>query len=417
MGVEEHGTGESRHRAVVVGGGIGGLAAAIGLARTGWQVVVCERAPALEPVGAGLVLWPNGVAALAALGLGDAVRQCGRTLAGTGLRRASGAWLSRTDGARLASRYGHGLVAVARPELVDLLAGALPDGVVRLGTTVTDVTPGDAHTPAEVVCGQETLRADLVVAADGLGSAVRRRLWPDHPAPGYRGYTAWRAVVGCADLDLGDSAAETWGRGDRFGVVPLSGGRAYVYATAGADAGAHAPDPEVELTELRRRFAGWHTPIPDLLARLTAADLLRHDILSLEPPVQRLTTGRVVLLGDAAHGMEPNLGQGACLALEDAVVLTAVLARSPAAPALAAYTAARAPRATRLSRQSRLLGVATRSRSSALAALRDAAVRCMPAALAVRGFDDAAGWRPPALTLTSDPAPRRATDPTAQETS
>ena len=415
MNVEELGAEDASRRAVVVGGGIGGLAAAIGLVRTGWRVVVCERAAALDPVGTGLMLWPNGVAALAALGLGDAVRQSGRLLAGTGLRRASGAWLSRTDGARLAGRHGQGLVAVARPELVDTRAGARPDGVVRLGTTVTDVTPGDEHTPAGVVCGRETLRADLVVAADGIGSATRRHLWPDHPAAGYRGYTAWRAVVGCADLDLGDAAAETWGRGDRFGVVPLTDGRAYVYATAGTDAGGRASDPAGELTALRRRFTGWHAPIPDLLDRLSAADLLRHDILSLEPPVQRLARGRVVLLGDAAHGMEPNLGQGACLALEDAVVLTALLARTPVAQALDAYTTVRAPRVTRLSRQSRFLGVATRSRSGALAALRDAAVRCMPDALAVRGLDDAAGWRPPPLTLTNDPATDRATYRATQE--
>ena len=387
-------------RAVVIGGGIGGLAAAVGLLRSGWHVVVVERAPALEPVGTGLMLWPNGVAALQALGLDD-VRRTGRPLAGSGLRQASGRWLSRTDAGRLAQRHGQVLLAVARPDLVGLLAGALPDGVLRLGTTVTDVRPGDEHSPAEVHWGEDTLQAELVVAADGMGSTVRRRLWPEHPAARYRGYTTWRALVDSAGLELGDNAAETWGRGDRFGVVPLTDGRTYVYATAPADAGSRAAGPAAELADLRRRFAGWHAPIPGLLERTRPEDVVRHDVLSLEPPVRRPAQGRVVLLGDAAHGMEPNLGQGACLALEDAVTLTALLGAGPVTPALALYTGARVARVTRLSRQARLLGLVTRSGSRTLAALRDAAVLCTPDAMSLRGFDDAVGWLPPTLALST----------------
>ena len=400
----------SHRRAVVIGGGIGGLAAGVGLTRSGWQVVVVERAPALEPVGAGLVLWPNGVAALGALGLDDVARDAGRTLAGTGIRRASGRWLSRTDGSRLARRHGHGLLAVTRADLVDLLARALPDGVLRLGTAVTDVRPCDDDTGAEVGCGDETLRADVVVAADGMGSAVRRRLWSEHPAAGYRRYTTWRALADARGLDLGDAAAETWGRGERFGVVPLPGGRTYVYATAPADAGAVASDPASELADLLRRFGRWHAPIPALLARIQPDDLLRHEVLSLEPPVRRRVRGRVALLGDAAHGMEPNLGQGACLALEDAVTLSALLTELPVTSALDRYSAARAVRVTPLSRQSRVLGLATSTRSRALTALRDAAVLCAPDAVSLRGFDGAAGWRPPALTPDTARTPETALD-------
>lgn len=380
---------------MVVGGGIGGLAAGVSLARSGWHVVVCERTSVLAPVGAGLVLWPNGMAALAALGVEDAVRRTGQQLSGTGLRRLDGTWLSRTDGARLARRHGHGLVAVPRAQLVDVLAGALPVGSLRLGTTVTAVAAGDASSPAEVVCEHETLHADLVVAADGIDSLVRRSLWPRQASPGYRGYTAWRALVGCPDLDLGEHAAETWGRGDRFGVVPLAPDRAYVYATARTSAGVRATDPERELTAVRERFARWHAPVPELLDQVRPGDLLRHDVRSLARPVQHPSTGRVVLIGDAAHGMEPNLGQGACLALEDAVVLASLLADAPVAAALEAYRTSRVPRVTRLSRQSAALGTVTRSRSRALAALRDLAVRSVPGALSLRGFDAVAGWTPP----------------------
>lgn len=366
--------------AAVVGAGIGGLAAAVALGRAGWSVTVHERAAAPDAPGAGLVLWPNAVHALDALGLGDAVRGRAAVLAGSALRRADGRWLARTGDA-LTARHGAPLLGLTRAHLHAVLTEAVGPDVVRHGSEVLD--------PAALAA-----RHALVVGADGLRSRVRGALWPGLADPPYAGYTAWRAVVR-ADVPT-TAVSETWGLRERFGVVPVGDGLVYLFATATVGPGGHAPDRAGELAELRRRFDRWHAPIPALLDALDPDAVLRHDVHALRHVPAPLHRGTAVLLGDAAHAMEPNLGQGACLALEDAVVLTHLLADDvPVEQALARYSAARRPRAVTLSRLSARLGRVTQGGGRVRAAVRDAAVRLTPAPVVLRGSDRAAGWRPP----------------------
>lgn len=372
----------ARH-AAVVGAGIGGLTSAVALQRTGWTVTVHERASVLEPLGAGLVLWPNAVHALDAVGLGDAVRERATVLGGSALRRPDGTWLARTGDGRLAARHGAPLLGIERRTLQTVLAEAAGPDAIRLGSDVQD---------ADALAGEH----DLVVAADGARSRTRRTGWPDQADPPYAGYTAWRAVVR-ADVPV-TQVSETWGRGERFGVVPMPGGRVYVFATATVPPRQHADDGAAELADLRRRFGAWHAPIPALLDALDPRTLLRHDVHALRRVPARLHRGTTALLGDAAHAMEPNLGQGACLAIEDAVVLAHVLADgAPVDGALARYTAARRARVRDLSRMSARIGRLTQRTGPAVAAARDVAVRLAPARLMLRSSDVAAGWRPPAL--------------------
>ena len=372
--------GTTRERsAVVVGAGIGGLATALALRRTGWHVSVRERATSLDGGGAGLVLWPNAVHCLRVLGVADEVRARATVLHRSTLRRPGGRRLSRLDADALARRHGAPVLGVVRADLVGALARALGPDAVELGREVTD--------PAG-------LGADLVVGADGVRSTVRGALWPDQPPAAYRGYTAWRALVPDTggDLDL-DGASETWGRGERFGIVPVGNGRTYVYATANAEPGARAQD---ELAELRRRFGGWHAPVPALLAAIGPGTVLRHDVHDLPPGATALHRDHLALVGDAGHAVEPNLGQGACLALEDAVVLAHALEVEPSTrSALTRYGRERAPRVAALTRRSRQVGRLAQHAHPALALARDAAVLLTPAHLALRASGRAAGWRPP----------------------
>ena len=390
---------------MIVGGGIGGLAAAIGLHRTGWTVTVCERSTTGRQIGAGLTLWPNAVHALHALGLADALQSRGVALSGSGVRRPDGRWLSRTTADQVISRHGRPQVAILRADLVELLASALPPGCLRHGADVTDIDAGGPDRQASVRYGDQLLHADLVVAADGIHSRVRRTLWPAHPPAEHRGYLAWRAVVRAPATGSGP-AGETWGRGERFGVVPMGHDRVYLYATANtgprgprAGSGAGVED----LAEPRHRFGRWHDPVPALIDAIEPGALVCHDIMAVQPSLRHLHHGRVVLLGDAAHAMEPNLGQGAGLAVEDAVVLAhAVAEASSVVAGLAGYDRARVGRVTRLARQSRLLGRLTQSPSAVVSALRDNTVRLIPDRFALHGFDAAAGWHPP----TPHPGPR-----------
>ncbi|WP_330465651.1 FAD-dependent monooxygenase [Streptomyces longwoodensis] len=384
----------ARH-VVVAGGGIGGLTAAVALSRRGWRVTVCERAPALTGAGAGIVLAPNALRALDSIGLRTGAWAGDAPLGPVGLRTPDGAWLSRADSRALAARHGLSSCAVHRAVLIDALAGALPPGTVRLGVPVTGVH--DAGGPVVVSTTAGDLRADVLVAADGLRSVLRAQLFPGHPGLRHAGEAGWRTVLPGAGLPR-PQAAETWGAGERFGVVPLVDGRIYVYATAVTGPAARPADHHAELT---RRFGAWHDPIPALLDRLDPGTaepvgILHHDFHELAVPLPRFHAGRVALLGDAAHAMTPNLGQGGCQAVEDAVVLAHLLARDPDVPsALAAYTRARHRRTVRVSRRSRRIGELARLSHPLAVSLRNLAVRATPRAATVRPLDEVLGWQPP----------------------
>ncbi|CAM5605847.1 monooxygenase [Streptomyces pilosus] len=376
-------------RAIVIGGGIGGLTAAAALHRRGVRVTVLERAASLEPVGAAISLSPNALRALDVIGIGDDVRALAAWQGDGGLRAPGGRWLARTSAAAAAERFGGPLVLLHRATLIGHLAARLPAGAVRTGTAARLLDPGAPDRPARVGTPAGDLEADLVVAADGIHSAVRRELFPSHPGPVYSGFTTWRLVIPVPGVEF--ASHETWGRGRIWGTHPLRDGRVYAYAAAPAPAGERAPDDE--RAELLRLYGDWHTPVPEVLAAARPGDVLRHDVHHIAVPLPAFHRGRVALAGDAAHAMPPTLGQGGNQAIEDAITLAHHAADLPA------YTAARLPRTTAIARRAvraaRLnMGtgrMATVVRDSALIALS----RTAPA-LFLRGFDGIADWRPPA---------------------
>ncbi|MFI6741009.1 FAD-dependent monooxygenase [Nonomuraea sp. NPDC050451] len=390
--------------AVVVGGGIGGLAAAIALHRIGWQVTVMERAGEFGEIGAGLALWPNATRALAELGLAEQVRAIAGVETVGGVRDRAGRWLSRTDNADVARRHGWPLLMVHRAELVRLLVAALPADVLRPGSEVRAVR---AYCDEAVVEYQDVraradgegvvveyrggqVRADLVVGADGIRSRVRGQGWPEARAPRYAGCTAWRMVT----EPLGGRGAEGalfWGRGERFGFAALPGGRFYCFAAARAPEGGE----EDAYAGLMRRFGGWPDPVPEMLEAVPEDAVLRHDVYTT-PPLATYVRGRVVLLGDAAHAMDPTLGQGAGTALEDAVTLAACLRSDPDVDvALARYDRVRRPRTQAIVRRSARLGAASLMAWRPAAWSRNLAARLVPPGLLLRSMDPVLGWTPP----------------------
>jgi 2-polyprenyl-6-methoxyphenol hydroxylase-like FAD-dependent oxidoreductase len=290
---------------------------------------------------------------------------------------------------------------------------------VRTGVTVTGVDAGDAGRRARVATSAGDLDADLVVAADGIGSRIRAALFPDSPGPRYSGFTTWRFVAPAVPAGAGRAEpAETWGRGEVFGVLPLASGQVYCYASAPAPAGVRHDD---EAAGLKQRFGRWHDPIPGLIGAISPDRVLHDDVYWIAEALPAYHRGRVALLGDAAHAMTPHLGQGACQAIEDAVVLASVAGpgtpagttpgngaepRISTPPDLAAYTSARLSRtrmvadgsyrATRLSGMTSLAGVAVRNTGIRLAG------RLAPG-LMLRQMDPIASWTPPPMTLPPTP--------------
>ncbi|GGV25408.1 FAD-dependent oxidoreductase [Streptomyces longisporoflavus] len=393
----------SQRAATIVGGGIGGLAAAIALHRRGWHVEVLERAPEFTEIGAGISLWPNALRALEALGLADAVRELGAVEATGGVRDRRGRWMSRTDNAELTRRFGHPLVVLHRADLLRVLADALPADSLRPGSEVSAVPHDPENDGPVVVHTRGESRPDLVVGADGLRSVVRGALWPDAAKPRYAGYTGWRMITEPLAVPPAEGAM-TWGRGERFGYTALSGGRMYCFATASLPAGTAAAPTAVgspEYAELLRRFGAWPDPIPALLAAVPEDSVLRHDLYDL-PPLPSFVHGRVALLGDAAHAMTPNLGQGACQALEDAVTLAHCLdGTTDMTAALRSYDLLRRPRTRAITRRSARLGTIGQLSWPPAVLLRDAAARLMPARATLRSMTPVLGWTAPGDRMTA----------------
>jgi len=362
---------------LVLGAGIGGLVAAVALARRGHRVDVVERAPALAPLGAGIILGANATSILAALGID--VTGAGHPLSSLDVLAANGRLLQGMPLADMDAVRGR-MLSFHRGELHAALRAALPDGVtLRLGTTVTALEDLGERVRVRTSDGAESEHA-LVVGADGLRSETRRRVHGDLPLR-YAGETCWRAVVPGVS-EAGTAGAEVWGVGVRMGVIPLTGGRVYVFLVQVAAPGSDA-QPAADATEaVLARFAGLGGPCPSALARMPGVPLLHHDLYELDAPVWG--AGRVWLLGDAAHGMTPNQGQGAGMAIEDAAVLAECVGSGAldAVAAHARYVEARHARVRRVQLDSRRLGQVATVQNGLGRALRDLVLPVMPASLA-----------------------------------
>ena len=340
--------------AIIIGGGIGGLTTAIALRRKGLEAAVYERAPDIREVGAGLTLWANAVKALGKLGLADAVKAAGAPGMGGSIRTSKGDVLSSLTSEELERRYGAANLGIHRADLQRILLDRLGEDVVHLGATCSGFSQDEDGVTVRFEDGRAA-RGDVLIGADGIHSTVREGLFGKEK-PRYSGYTAWRGVVNVPDASQRANAAfETWGCGQRFGHVTIGQGRVYWFAVRNTRPG-ETDAPQGRQAEVRRLFADWHAPIPALIEATDEAAILRNDIYDREP-LKRWTEGRVTLLGDAAHAMTPNLGQGACQAIEDAVVLANRLAeRDGAAQALLAYEMARIQRANLIVTQSWRIG-------------------------------------------------------------
>jgi 2-polyprenyl-6-methoxyphenol hydroxylase-like FAD-dependent oxidoreductase len=324
---------------LVVGAGIGGLTAALALRHHEIPCVVYEQAPELREIGAGLGLWPAPLQVFDRLALGDEIRALSRPWEIGGLRRSDGRFLVRYTSDEFAARLGEPTIGVHRGELQALLLRSLPSTMVRTGSRCIGLRqPGDGTVVASFADGS-TVRAPGVIAADGQASRARAILFGDRALRDCK-YIGWRGIATQPPAtDWHVFAGETWGPGGRFGIFPISGERVTWYA---ATPTSRSDDGKGQLVE---RFGDWHQPIPTLLDATPEHDIWRDHVYDLSL-LHRWSVGRVTLLGDAAHPMTPELGQGACQAVIDAWSVSDALASCSGIPAaFSAYERNRKARA------------------------------------------------------------------------
>jgi 2-polyprenyl-6-methoxyphenol hydroxylase-like FAD-dependent oxidoreductase len=383
-------------RAAIIGGGIGGLTTAIALRKIGFEVNVYERATELKEVGSGMSLWPNAVRSLQQIDPNILTRLAtsGRSLRRMLMKDDSGECIKTLP---LPGDDCTG-IAVHRAELQSTLARSVPTRSVHLGHSFSSLEqrPGSVFLQFENGASAE---ADLVVACDGIHSAVRKSLGLKTRLSN-RNYSVWRGVTNIDSendvrhlgLEHDGDFSESYGRGTRFGILRLGPGRIHWYA---ATNNALLPRDLSERAALQTLFSRWHAPVPELIANADSAIHSRvQDRLSTLPWV----VGRVAILGDAAHPISPNFGQGACLAIEDAVVLASCLQSQPDLPqALRRYELSRYPRCLEVLFMSREAGRFAQFQNRALVHLRKYFIKLAPLAFTTFWFRRSCDFCPPTL--------------------
>ncbi len=363
-------------RVLIVGGGIGGLSTALALQRQGITAHVFERTVQLREVGSGMILAGNAVKALQKMGLADELRAIAAPLDYSYLRSWRGDVLVDLPVQETMQRYGAMTVAVHRAELQAALARSLEQEHLHTHRQVVGFEQDEEGVRVRFASCEE-VDGDLLIGADGLHSVVRSQLF-GATKPRYAGYTAWRAVTRFPmDERQAHTAYETWGAGKRFGFIPLTQGRVCWFAVASAPEGGREEESE-EKRNLLELVSSCHEPARALVEATEASAILRTDIYD-RAPISSWSRGRVTLVGDAAHPMTPNLGQGACQAIEDAFLLADALKNETTlAAALQRYEARRIKRANTIVARSRFQGRVGHWQHPLSVGLRDTMLRLIP---------------------------------------
>src|SRR6266851_936622 len=365
----------------IVGGGIGGLTAAIALRRTGAEVAVFERAHSQRRTGAGISLWANALTCLQTLNLETQIMAVGSAIVAGTFRTSDGRVLVAVP---LQRRYSVPAVVVHRDELQSIFLDVLPVGTVHFDAECVGFVQQRQGVIVRLLDGRE-LSFDMLVGADGIRSTIRRLLLGAGRVR-YSGFTAWRGVAFFPHQELPSAGGnEWWGAGSIFGAAPMSRGRVYWYGEA------RRPEGEAAMVNHKadslNHFRGWQSAIQAIIASTESDAVVRHDGYDVDPPA-RWSSGYVTLLGDAAHPMRPNIGQGGCQAIEDAFFLAACVAlTNDPAQALRRYAAGRRARAEYAARLSWLMSLVEHTQHRVLRTLRDSLVRALPTSLMLRSMD------------------------------
>ncbi|WP_108308313.1 FAD-dependent monooxygenase [Metalysinibacillus jejuensis] len=364
-------------RVIIIGGGIGGLTAAVALHKQHAEVLVYEAASEFKPLGAGIGLGANAMQDLKDIGIGDEIFKQGTPIHTQIFKDATGKILNTIDFAKFKAQYGHENITIHRADLHQTLFDALPRHTVRFTKRCVHVS--EHHDGVVAVFNDGTsVKGDLVIAADGIHSNLRKQFYPNAD-PRYAGYTCWRGLTTNDGLVEAGVSCEVWSRKGRFGFAPMQDGQVYWFACVNTK-----PDNAfyAELTneQLAYQFRNFPSEVSALINKTAQNQTLHHDIYDIKP-LNRFVFGRTVLLGDAAHATTPNMGQGAGQAIEDAITLAKNIAQYNRKEALHRYEKERVAHTKKVVRLSRQIGWAAQWSSPFATTFRDKVFPHIPSGL------------------------------------
>lgn len=367
----------------IIGGGIAGLTAAIAMGQKGYTADIFESAKEIKGVGAGLALAANAMKGFDRLGLMDEVVALGRTLPSFSILDQKGKLITKADSAAISKKFGLDNFTIHRADLHRFLFSKIDPNRIRTGKRA--VSFQYVHDKIEVIFADATVHmTDYLIVADGIHSAIRTQLLPD-AVPRYSGYTCWRAVIDNGHLEINESS-ETWGSRGRFGIAPLANNQLYWFACINAK--QNDPDMrDIKVADLAQIFKKYHEPIPSILANTQDEQLIWNDIVDLAP-ISKFAFDNILLLGDAGHATTPNMGQGACQAIEDAVVLADELEKNRNVQrAFQAFEKRRLKRTEYITNTSWQVGRIAQLENNFVSAIRNFAFRNLPKSMNEKQID------------------------------
>lgn len=366
-------------RIAIIGGGIGGLTTAIALQQAGFQPIVYESTPVLHAAGAGISLSINATQILKKLGLYEAILQAGSPIQHGYITDNQLHPLLKSNFASLAEEFLVENIAIHRASLQRILLEQLQSEQVVTGKRLRQISQKSGVVQLHFE-DESTAEADVVIGADGIHSAVRAAMGiQEHVRDAHQ--ACWRGIATHPPCEKEQHTAyEAWGKGKRFGLVPIGENQMYWFAVVNT---GQLPSGTMSKKKLQELFSDFHPLTQTLFESTPERQILRNDLYDFAP-LQQWYQDKMVLLGDAAHATTPNMGQGACQAIEDAWVLAQCLAQYELSKALPTYQQLRRKKAVEIVEGSWKMGKVAHLENPLWSGLRNFVMRLMPAKAALQ---------------------------------
>lgn len=359
----------------IIGGGIGGLTTAIALEKKGCKIRLFEQAESIKPVGAGIILANNAMQVYEKLGLRDEIEASGNRISAMNITRADLKPLSKVDLSYFEEKHGVRNIAIHRGKLQEILLKHLTSTEVFLDHRLSAIDQVGSEYSLSFENGA-TIQSQVLIGADGLRSSVRKTLFEPASIRDAK-QICWRGVTDFTlPPEFQHELNEAWGKDDRFGFVQIAKDRTYWYALKSFE----KHPTEHTMGELVTYFKGYH-PVVHQLIQSTPIERINTAEISDLSPIKRWCTKNVCLIGDAAHATTPNMGQGACQAIEDAYVLAECLEKYEVEKGFRTFQELRLPKAHRVVNTSWTIGKMAHVSNPVLNGIRNTVIRCMPSSL------------------------------------
>jgi 2-polyprenyl-6-methoxyphenol hydroxylase-like FAD-dependent oxidoreductase len=358
---------------LINGGGIAGLTCAIALQKLGIETAVYESTPEIKPVGAGLVIQSNAIRALEYIGIEDKIIDAANPINQIAIIDEKANVIKKQKPSSINRELFAGL-AIHRHTLHQILKSYLPEDLLFTSKKATSFLNKDGKVILQFEDGTN-VEGDFLISADGINSNIRLQLLPDSK-PRYAGHICWRSVIDNSDLKISE-ATETWGSKGRFGIVPINENKIYWYATISSNQ-FDVKINHYNLKNIKEHFSDYHSTVHEILEKSSNEKLIKNPICDIKP-LNQFAFNKVLLIGDAAHATTPNLGQGACQAIEDVMVLhQEIVSGKDVESAFKSFEKRRMDKAKYIINTSRKLGSIAQIENKFLISLRNIVFKLTP---------------------------------------